>query len=48
VDEDAGIWGQLLVFIATGYVFKMVSALVDTPVFVFGTRWLVRYLRLET
>ena len=46
VNEDAGIWGQLLVFIWTGYVFKMLAALLDTPVFVLGTRWLVRYLRL--
>ena len=46
VDSGSSIWPQLLVFIATGYVFKMVAALLDTPIFIFGTRGLVRYLRL--
>jgi queuosine precursor transporter len=46
VDPDAPIWPQLLVFIATGYVFKMVAAALDTVPFIIGTRHLVRYLRL--
>ena len=46
VNEDAPIVGQLLVYIATGYVFKFVFALLDTIPFVIGTRYLVRYLRL--
>ena len=46
LDPDGSIWAQLLVFIATGYVFKVVAALLDTPIFVLGTRGLVRYLRL--
>lgn len=46
IDPDTSIWPQLLVFIATGYVFKLLAALIDTPIFVFGTHWFVRYLRL--
>ena len=46
VSSEASLWPQLLVFIATGYVFKMLAALIDTPIFIFGTRGLVRYLRL--
>lgn len=41
VDPDADIWPQLFVFIASGYVFKLVVAAVDT-----GPLYLaVRYLR---
>lgn len=47
INPDQKIWGQLLVFIATGYVFKLVMALIDTVPFMIGTRYLVRYLRLE-
>jgi len=36
----------LLVFVATGYVFKMMAAMLDTIPFYFGVRWLSRYLRL--
>ena len=46
VDHEAAIWPQLLVFIATGYVFKAVAALADTVPFVLGAPWLARYLRL--
>lgn len=46
VDEDAAIWPQLLVFIGTGYAFKLVAALVDTVPFYFGAHWLSRALRL--
>lgn len=46
VNEERPVFGQLLVFIGTGYAFKMVMALLDTIPFVLGTRWLVRYLRL--
>ncbi|MFK7883784.1 MAG: queuosine precursor transporter [Phycisphaerales bacterium] len=46
VDDSLVIWPQLLMFIATGYVFKLVMALIDTIPFMIGTRYLVRYLRL--
>jgi uncharacterized PurR-regulated membrane protein YhhQ (DUF165 family) len=46
INDDAGLWGQLLVFIATGYVFKMVAALLDTIPFVWLSPVLARYLRL--
>jgi len=40
------LWGQLLLFILTGYVFKLVAALLDTIPFYFGVARLARYLRL--
>lgn len=46
VDDALPIWPQLALFIATGYVFKALAALVDTVPFIVGTRYLVRYLRL--
>jgi queuosine precursor transporter len=39
-------WPQLLQFIAAGYVFKLVSALLDTGPFYLGTYHLTRALRL--
>ncbi|GJM18650.1 MAG: hypothetical protein DHS20C14_08630 [Phycisphaeraceae bacterium] len=46
VDKNAAIWPQLLVYIATGYVFKMLVALLDTVPFYIATPMLARYLRL--
>ncbi|RMH13474.1 MAG: VUT family protein [Planctomycetota bacterium] len=46
IDGDRAIWPQLAMFIATGYVFKLVAALVDTVPFYLGCHWLTRYLRL--
>lgn len=46
INEGVAIWPQLWVFIATGYVFKLLAALIDTVPFIIGTRVLVRYLRL--
>lgn len=46
VDDALPIWPQLALFIATGYAFKAVAALLDTVPFLLGTRILVRYLRL--
>lgn len=46
VNEDNPIAAQLLLFIGTGYVFKLVAALVDTVPFYVGSKWLARYLRL--
>ncbi|HSR53722.1 MAG TPA: queuosine precursor transporter [Acidobacteriota bacterium] len=46
VDPEAPIWPQLWVFIGSGYVFKLVSALLDTIPFYVGVRWLSRYLQV--
>jgi uncharacterized PurR-regulated membrane protein YhhQ (DUF165 family) len=46
VDASRAIWPQLLVFIATGYAFKFVAALLDTIPFVLLAPRLARYLRL--
>lgn len=46
VDGAAPLAPQLLTFVAAGYVFKLVAALLDTVPFYLGTGWLVRYLRL--
>ncbi len=46
INTDNAVGPQLLTFIATGYVFKMLCALVDTVPFYFGARRLARYLRL--
>jgi uncharacterized PurR-regulated membrane protein YhhQ (DUF165 family) len=46
IDEDGKLWLQLLLFIATGYAFKLLAALVDTVPFYFGAQRLARYLRL--
>lgn len=46
ISEDHPVIGQLLVFIATGYAFKLVMALIDTLPFMYGSRVLARYLRL--
>lgn len=46
VDESSPVARQLLMFIATGYVFKVVMAGLDTVPFYFGSRYLSRYLRL--
>lgn len=41
------LWPQLMVFIASGYVFKLVVALADTIPFYLGARWLGRYLEID-
>ena len=42
------IFHGLLILILSNYVFKMIAALVDTIPFYIGTRWLSRYLQLDT
>jgi len=37
----------LLILIFSNYLFKMTAALVDTIPFIFGTRWLRRYLQIR-
>ncbi|MBA4028164.1 MAG: transporter [Planctomyces sp.] len=46
VDAAAALWPQLLTFIASSYLFKLVAALLDTLPFYLGSAWLSRYLRL--
>ena len=41
------LWDQLFVFIASGYVFKLVIAAIDTGPFYLGVRWLSRYLEYD-
>lgn len=47
IDDTQAIWPQLWVFIYTGYLFKVLAALVDTVPFYLGTRWLHRYLGID-
>jgi len=47
IREDAPLWPQLGVYIASGYAFKMVAALLDTIPFYLGVRHLSRYLRID-
>jgi len=44
IDPARDLWDQLFVFIASGYVFKVVVAALDTVPFYLGVRWLGRYL----
>ncbi|MGE3180693.1 MAG: queuosine precursor transporter [Phycisphaerae bacterium] len=45
--NDKPLWPQLWMFIATGYVFKMIVALLDTIPFYIGTHYLSRYLKID-
>ena len=47
IDESRPAAGQLLVLMATGYLFKFGFALIDTIPFYLGSRWLRRYLRYD-
>ena len=47
IDESLPIWPQLWVFIASAYVFKLVTALLDTLPFYAGVHWLSRYLQID-
>lgn len=46
IDAGRALWPQLFIFMATGYVFKMIAALLDTIPFYAGAHWMTRYLRL--
>ncbi len=46
ITPDRPLLNQLLVFILTGYAFKLVMALLDTIPFIYGSKLLARYLRL--
>jgi uncharacterized integral membrane protein (TIGR00697 family) len=47
INAEAPIWPQLWVFIASGYVFKLVIALLDTLPFYVGVHYLSRYLEIN-
>ncbi|MEM6551987.1 MAG: queuosine precursor transporter [Planctomycetota bacterium] len=44
IDNSSAIWPQLWTFILTGYVFKLLAALLDTPVIYAAVAFLKRYL----
>lgn len=45
IDENKTLFAQLLMFIASGYLFKLIFALLDTIPFYYGVRFLNRYLK---
>ena len=47
VHDDQPISPQLVTFITSGYVFKLVVALLDTIPFYIGSAFLVRYLQID-
>ena len=47
IDAAQAIWPQLGVFIASGYLFKVAVALLDTGPFYLGVRWLSVYLQID-
>lgn len=47
IKDDQGLWGQLMLFIATGYAFKFLVALFDTIPFYIGVHYLSRYLQID-
>lgn len=47
LDPDQGMWGQLIVLIASGYVFKLVVALVDTGPAYLAVKFLRPFLGLK-
>lgn len=48
IDADAALWPQLWVYIASGYVFKLAIALLDTIPFYLGVHYLSRYLEIDS
>jgi uncharacterized integral membrane protein (TIGR00697 family) len=47
IDETRPLWPQLSVFIASGYLFKFLVALLDTIPFYLGASLLGRYLEID-
>ena len=47
IDESTDVLPQIFALIASGYLFKLVIALLDTIPFYIGTRYLTKYLGLE-
>jgi queuosine precursor transporter len=48
IDETQAVFPQLMMFILSGYAFKVVVALLDTLPFYLGTKYLKRYLGLSS
>ncbi|HAL42755.1 MAG TPA: transporter [Gammaproteobacteria bacterium] len=46
IDAEAPLWPQLMIFIASGYVFKVIVAACDTPIIYLAVRYLRPYLGL--
>jgi uncharacterized PurR-regulated membrane protein YhhQ (DUF165 family) len=47
LDESASVSWQIVAFIVSAYLFKLVVALLDTIPFYIGTHYLKRYLKVE-
>ena len=47
IDQSEGLVSQLLVFIISAYVFKFVTALIDTIPFYVGVRFFSKYLNIN-
>lgn len=47
ISESSSLAPQLLLFIASGYAFKLIFALLDTIPFYYGVRFLRKYLNVE-
>jgi uncharacterized integral membrane protein (TIGR00697 family) len=47
IDPERALWPQLLLYIGTGYAFKVVAAALDTIPFYAGVRFLSRYLEID-
>jgi uncharacterized integral membrane protein (TIGR00697 family) len=47
IDSERELWSQLWVYIGSGYVFKVVIALLDTLPFYLGVHWLSRWLEID-
>ncbi len=47
IEATKALWPQLWVFIATGYLFKLVAAALDTIPFYFGVAWMRKYLHVD-
>lgn len=46
INDETGIFSQLIALILTGYVFKVIAALIDTIFFYFGMSFLKDYLAI--
>jgi uncharacterized PurR-regulated membrane protein YhhQ (DUF165 family) len=48
LDIQKPVFEQLVIFIITGYVFKVLIALLDTGPFYLGTFYLSKYLKIDS
>ncbi|MEM1107476.1 MAG: queuosine precursor transporter [Planctomycetota bacterium] len=47
IDSEVALWPQLWMYIATGFAFKLIAALFDTPLVYLAVSFLKRYLHLD-